>query len=475
MFFCAFPVDNGGGGSRRFIISTGQFLLCCLVLTILCLPDCVSAAGSGVKQLNIFNGDEHQPKTFETSSSCSTCHMNIYQQFSQSMHAASFTNPLFRKMYFDILLPRYEKDELLAGEMKDCIACHSPVTYLKKIGELPAEQQVSMKFSGVGCDFCHRITGYKGPVPGNGNYIAAPGMQKLGPFRQQSEWHHAYAELQTKSEFCAICHNRVNRFGLEIISTFSEWKESRYAREDIQCQDCHMSMMGFLVGGKPIFESGQASQNILAKSPVRDQLYSHRFPGAHSRSQINGSIRLDIQVDESVVVPGEDVIIYVIVDNSKSGHKFPTGTAELRMLSLEVVAEAGERTIPLAANSMNDGMYDVSGMGEFDEEILGEDFPEGRRLYRAICVNPEGQQTVYTFDAEKIIFDNRLQADEVRKEFFIFSIPNDIGPEFSLIANLYYLRYPDAFAEKHGVEKISPVKLASVSKQIVLSGKPAKK
>lgn len=472
MVFSSF-VDRGGGKGRRFVFSAGRIVFCCLALTMMSGADSIPAAEPGLIPLNIHEGNVQQPKTFETSSSCSTCHMNIYQQFSQSMHADSFTNPLFRKMYFDILLPRYEENKSLAGEMKDCIACHSPVTFLKKVGELPAEQQVSMKFSGVGCDFCHRVTGYKGPEPRNGNYIAEPGMQKFGPFRQQSEWHHAYAELQTKSEFCAICHSRINRFGLEIISTYSEWKESRYARQGIQCQDCHMNMMGFLTGGKPVFESGQASQNILAKSPVRDKLYTHRFPGAHSRSQIDGSIRLDIQVDESALVPGEELTINVIVDNSKSGHKLPTGTAELRMLYLDLVAEAGGRTISLPANSMNDGMFDVSGMGKFDKEILGENFPEGRRLYRAICVDPEGRQTQYTFDAEKIIFDNRLQADEIRKEFFLFSVPENIDHEFSLVANLYYLRYPESFAEKHGVEKAGPVKLASVSKRIVLSANAA--
>lgn len=415
---------------------------------------------------------KEKPKTFETSISCNICHVYIYQQFTESMHARSFTNPLFRTMFFDILLPRYKEDNTLAAETKECIACHSPVTYINTEGDIFAEQHVNQDISGVECDLCHRITGYRGPEPQGGNYIAEPGTKKFGPFSQQSAWHHTYSELQTKSEFCAICHNRVNRFGLEIIATFSEWQESRYAKIGIQCQDCHMSINGFLTDGKPVYESGYASQNSLAQSPMRERLYSHRFPGAHSESQVSGSIQLDILVDESSMSAGKETIIYVTVDNSRSGHKLPTGSTELRLLFLDLVAQVGEKILPLPANSLNGQMFDVSGRGRYDAEILGDTFPQGRRLYRAVCVDSAEKQTMYAFDAEKIIFDNRLLADEVRKELYIFPVPEDIGSRLTLTAKLYYLRYPDSFAEKVGAEKAKLIELASVRKDIEFGQQP---
>jgi len=398
--------------------------------------------------------------------------MNIYQQFSESMHARSFTNPLFRTMFFDILLQRYAEDDTLAEETKECIACHSPVTYINTEGNIFAEQHVIPDLSGVECDLCHRITGYKGSKPQSGNYIAEPGTKKFGPFPQQSDWHHAYSELQTKSEFCAICHNRVNRFGLEIISTFSEWQESRYAKIGIQCQDCHMNINGFLTSGKPVYESGHASQDSLAQSPKRDRLYTHRFPGAHSESQVNGSIKLDILVDESSLSAGKETIIYVTVDNSRSGHKLPTGSAELRLLYLDLVAQVGDKILHLPAHSLNHQMFDVSGRGKYDAEMLGGTFPQGRRLYRAICVDSAEKQTLYAFDAEKIIFDNRLLADEVRKELYIFPVPEDISSGLTLTAKLYYLRYPDSFAERIGAEKAKVIELASVRKEIEFDQQP---
>jgi len=410
------------------------------------------------------------PSTFAVSSTCSTCHQNIYQQFVVSMHARSFTNPLFKNMFFDRLLKRYTEDKTLKQETMDCVACHSPVTYFTSGGDTFAERYVNPENTGVECDFCHRISGYKGDRPQSGNYIAEPGMLKFGPIKEQSNWHHAYAELQTKSEFCAICHNRVNRLGLEIISTFSEWKESRYAKEGIQCQDCHMNVNGFLTGGKPVFESGYASQNSLAKSPERGRLYTHRFPGAHSESQVNGAISLGIQVDESSLIPGQESTIYVTVDNTKSGHKLPTGTAELRFLYLDISARIGDRIIPLQVGTLSPGKFDVSGMSSFDARILGEEFPQGKRLYRAICVDSSGVQTQFSYDAEKIIFDNRLDADEIRKEFFILPVPENVGPEMTITAQLYYLRYPDPFAAQLDVGRAKRIKLASVSKKVALGG-----
>lgn len=452
------------GKGQLFIFSARHFIFCIFFgMSVLLWTNGARAEFAGHKAI------AEQPETFEASSSCSICHQNIYKQFSESMHGKSFTNPVFIKMFFDVLLPRYAKDETLVNEVKECMACHSPVTYARTESKVFTLQGVDPEFTGVECDLCHRITGFDGLRPQNGNFIAEPGMQKYGPFQHQSDWHHVYLELQTKSEFCAICHERTNRLGLAIKTTFTEWQKSRYAKMGIECQDCHMNANGFLTGGKPMYDSGRASQNSLATSPQRDKLYTHRFPGAHSKSQVKGAIRLRIQVEESALVAGEETTIYVTVDNSKSGHKLPTGSAELRLVYLDLVAQVNGETVPLLPKSFNGKMFDVSGQGEFDAEILGESFPGGRRLYRAICVDADEQQTLYAFDAQKMIFDNRLQADEIRKEYFTFKVPEDIDQDVALVAQLYYLRYPDTFAEKLGVKKAKPVKLASARKKIVFS------
>jgi hypothetical protein len=416
-----------------------------------------------------YPGYQGDAGNFEPSSQCSICHENIYAQFRESMHAKSFINPFFRAIFFQELLPRHKGDASLTGEVAGCIACHSPITYAQMRGEIISIKSDAADVPGVECDFCHRISGYKGETPGSANYIAKPGRQKLGPFAQTSDWHHVYSELQTRSEICGICHNRVNRHGLEIISTFTEWRESRYAKHGIQCQDCHMTKQGFLTAGKPVYESGKASQNVLTFSPEREKLYTHRFPGAHSESQVKGALQLEIKIDKKVLVPGDEVEVQVIVDNSKTGHKMPTGSAEFRFLYLDFIAEIGDLIIPLPVESLSEEMFDVSGMGKFDSAFLTDDFPKGKRLYRAVCLDPEGQQTFYSFDAERIVFDNRLLADEIRREIFLLQVPDGAEQDILLTAKLYYKRYPDSVAAGLGIAKAKPVELASAAQNIAVT------
>lgn len=406
---------------------------------------------------------------FEPSIQCSICHENIYAQFRESMHSKSYANPFFRAVFFKELLPRHKQDKALTGEVAGCIACHAPILYTQTKGGTVSLKSDGPEVAGIECDFCHRISGYKGPEPGNANYIAEPGKQKLGPFKQTSDFHHVYAELQTRSEICGICHNRINRHNLAIIATFSEWRESRYARHGIQCQDCHMTVQGFLTAGRSVYESGRASQNVLTFSPERDKLYTHRFPGAHSESQVKGAIELAIKIDKEMLAAGEEVEVQVIVDNSKTGHKMPTGSAEYRFLYLDFTAETGDTVYPLPVESFSEDMFDVSGWGAFDSAVLTDDFPPGKRLYRAVCLDPDGRQTLFSFDAERIVFDNRLLPDEIRKEIYLLRVPENADKSITLTARLFYKRYPDSVAARFGLDKAEAVELASDTRQIAVT------
>jgi len=61
------------------------------------------------------------------------------------MHAKSFANPLFRKMYFDGVLKHSAKDEALIEEAEGCIACHSPLTFLMNRGKINSIKEEHIK------------------------------------------------------------------------------------------------------------------------------------------------------------------------------------------------------------------------------------------------------------------------------------------------------------------------------------------
>jgi hypothetical protein len=410
---------------------------------------------------------------YASSEFCRNCHNNIFEQHSESIHAGAFSNPLFRAQYFKEVLPQAEKTRELYEEAKKCVACHSPIDYIVREGRVFSEADVDPRTAGVTCDICHIIKGYTGNEPGNGNYITAEGGgEKRGPFQHEYNWHRDYSKLQTTSEFCGICHNAVNRAGLEVKSTYTEWKESRYAMEGIQCQDCHMNMIGMLINDKPVYEAGRAAEPpyaFMRKPPYRSILYTHSFPGAHSNSQMGGGImKVTIEADKTTASPGDVLRIDVLVDNSKTGHKMPSGSKELRQLWLELSAINGEKVIRIPASSTAEGSFDVSGMGRFDREILADDIPEGSRIYRTVFLDEEGKQTLNFYNAVKVAFDNRLAASEIRKESYSFTIPKDAKGKIALRASLTYLQYPTSFSGRFGLPQPERFEIATVLKEVLI-------
>lgn len=395
------------------------------------------------------------------SSECSKCHSKLYTEYSESMHGRSFENPVFQALYFKDLVPRALKEQDMNSEARTCISCHAPIASLTKNKLITSKGEVPDKISGVTCDFCHTIKGYKGLNPGDANYIAEPGNSKFGPFKYETAWHHVYSSLYGMSSYCAICHQRTNGKGLEIISTFREWQESSYANRGVQCQDCHMNINGFLKAGRPAYDSGKVAEMWVVDTQINteewDRLFTHRFPGAHSMTQVTGALTLDIEMEGEMVLPGDEITLNILVDNSRSGHKMPTGSAELRLLWLEVRAGYGEKTIPVRlVSAIEDEGYDA-----FNKEIAGNDISEGSRVYRAVLVDEAGKQTSNSYDAVKIIFDNRLNASEVRKEQYRITIPEDAAEGITLKADLYYLQYPDDFAKRLKIPEAQRIEIAS--------------
>jgi hypothetical protein len=376
------------------------------------------------------------------------------------MHAKSFSNPVFQAQYFEEVLPLLRKRPEMSEEARSCMACHNPA--VSRVLDTPLKQSIP-SIENVTCDFCHTLRGFTGTSPGDANYIAAPGEEKGGPLLCDTRWHHQYREFTTKSELCGTCHNDHNSHGLEVKSTYREWKESEYAARGIQCQDCHMNVIGFLVFGKAVYDRGKAAESTLVDPPARKKLYTHRFPGAHSRTQVAGAMSLSMEFDKATASPGEEIAVDVFVDNSRTGHKMPSGSTDLRLLWLEVKGSLGGEVIPARISSQAQGKMDyaVSGKGAFDAEVLGREFPEGDRMYRAVFVDGQGRQTLSFYDATEIIFDNRLDAGEVRKERFTFKLPPKRTGSFLLTASLQYLPYPEAFAKRMGLAKAEVVEVAS--------------
>jgi hypothetical protein len=437
--------------SIMYIVMGGAVALAC----------CTALAGS-----NKAAKPAPQTNSYDPTSMCKGCHDQIVAQHLQSEHEKSFTNPAFQAQYQKDLLPKAKTNSNLYSEARECIACHEPIAYATKGPNVISLQSINPEMNGVTCDICHCITGYRGAKPQNGNYIVAPSEKKLGPFKEQSDWHHAYSELQTKSEICAVCHEAVNNHGLRIKATFTEWQESAFRGQDVHCQDCHMNVDGFLTAGKPRFSSGKAASMTLGSAPQRERLYTHQFPGAHSKSQVEGAITLTIEATPAQISQSRTIAIDVTVDNTRTGHSMPSGSADLRLLWLEVTARMDNILfrVPLIAGEPDaadqSSLYALAGLGTFDARLVGPEIPKGSRVYRAIFADAKGEPTLNSYDAVSKMFDNRLKAAEKRKESYRLTIPEGVNDGIVIGATLKYLPYSSIFTGAFGLPEPTAVIVA---------------
>jgi hypothetical protein len=363
---------------------------------------------------------------------CGGCHEKKFKDWEGAMHSVAFTDPF------------YWKEAEMAGEEAGekvrnfCHSCHSPVGILRK--EIPekADEASEIAKKGIFCDFCHTVKGRKGI--GNASYDPDPGRVKRGPLKDaESPFHEtAYSELHTKGEFCGMCHDVTHPVnGLPIERTYTEWREGPYAKEGIQCQDCHMTP-----GPGP----SKPEKGIVATyGSLRENVHHHLAVGGNTLMtkylELNGAYakaveRLRYAAKIEIQNPGKlkkDVNeIKVRVTNKGAGHYLPTGLTEIRemWIYLEIKDAKGK---------------EIFVSGKLDKE--GNVDPKAV-MYHTILGDKEGKPTVKMWEAEKILYDHRIPPKESVTESYKVEIPPQVKPPFKIKAVLYYRSAPQKIINK---------------------------
>jgi hypothetical protein len=439
------------------------------------------AACAGDKLQNHSDVDEHfVPRLkypYESSGLCSGCHPEQYQQYEVSMHAKAFTNPLFYSQYFNQVVPRALSNPAYIPEARKCIACHAPVVFMNYTGLVSTPTQATRFETGVTCDFCHTLAGYGK----NGDYEQVDTRKKQGPFQEEgSATHHAeFSTYLSSEEYCGECHGDTNHIGKGVKSTYTEWKESGYGKRGLACQECHMNRDGFIRNGVAQFASGQAAyMNIgfkTKKQEEHEKLYDHSFPGAHSINQLKDALSLEFKTGTKTTDANGIFPFVLIVNNQRTAHKMPTGSSDLRFMWLVVTATTADgTTIPVSLHREKTGSgidFSISGEAPDDAKLFTGDVPKGARLYRAVLVNSSGRQSLFQPEKLRIVFDNRLSADEIRKEGYYLKLPNSYSGKITLEAHLFYKGAPSEYTRSMQIPDLPPVKIASHKKQVTILNK----
>ena len=400
----------------------------------------------------------------------SSCHTEFYQQWTQAMMSQAYTHHWDEIEYFKLAVPHAEKDEKVAEVKAGCNGCHTPIAYLAGDVPPPYPSENSRANESVSCDVCHSITGFEGDTPFNFNYIMSPGDTKYSSRKGgvTSPAHNIVkSELHSSGDFCGICHNEKSPFDTWVKSTHLEWKEGPYYEEGVQCQDCHMT--------KTEFKSASMGE-------VHPDIKLHLFHGAHDPgSKVRGTIEVRINPDIREVEPGGVVKLTASVFNQKTGHKFPTGSVEDRIVWLHVEAiDANGKVYNIPVDKKGfDGeeltigadvlAYQDMGIALDDPNFAGvqrDAIPVGDRIFRKPYLDPQGRMTIQQWNTASFGPDYRLGPKETKIETYTFKLPFDIaeGP-VKVTATVNYQKLITSVGEYLGVpaEEMETIKVGEHS------------
>ncbi len=371
---------------------------------------------------------------FESPQRCAQCHKEIHTEWKSSMMSQAYTHHWDEIEYFKLAVAQAEKDPKVAEVKAGCNGCHAPAAFFIGDTPPPLPSAGSRANESVACDICHTISGFKGDIPHNFNYVLNPGKVKYGPREGLvSPFHETkYSDFVKSADFCGTCHNEMDPYGLWVKSTHLEWKEGPYSKQGVRCQDCHM----WRYPGK----SADMGQDL-------PDMAHHNFPGAHVPSKYRGTIELKVYADAAEYEPGDKAVFRVHLYNAKTGHKFPTGSVEDRQLWLEVhaVDAKGNRfKLPVDKKGFPGEEYTISSNAlayqDIGDMMLGlpdftglkrDDLEEGHRVFRMAYFDPKGRMTIGQWNTASFGADYRIGPRETKIESYSWTLPQTL-PEGTL-------------------------------------------
>ncbi|MCB9205964.1 MAG: hypothetical protein H6611_01400 [Ignavibacteriales bacterium] len=384
-----------------------------------------------------------------------SCHVDFYQQWTQAMMSQAYTHHWDEIEYFKLAVPHAEKDEKVAEVKAGCNGCHTPIAFIAGDVPPPFPSENSRANESVSCDVCHSITGFEGDTPFNFNYIMSPGKTKYSSRKSgitSPEHEIVKSELHSSGDFCGICHNEKSPFGTWVKSTHLEWKEGPYYKEGVQCQNCHMT--------KAEFKSASMGE-------VHPDTKLHLFHGAHDPGKVKGTIEVRIHPDIREAEPGEVVKLTAALFNQKTGHKFPTGSVEDRIVWLHVEAVDSKGNvfhIPVDKKGFDGEEYTIAadvlayqdmGIALDDPDFKGvqrDAVPVGDRIFRKPYFDPQGRMTIQQWNTKSFGPDYRIGPRETKIETFTFTLPNEIAEgKVKVVATINYQKLVTSVGEFLGV------------------------
>lgn len=310
---------------------------------------------------------EKNAAEFHPPSACADCHPQQFEEWSGSLHALAFVDPVYQG--------ELHKGIKAVGRdiARQCEGCHTAAAMVRgELGKANFKEHSELALAGVSCDVCHSVSGVThqqtpSREPENGSLVLAPGrddgtLVKRGPFAPTADCGGGFHDcgesaLHRSADLCASCHQVLHydkHFPIE--ATYQEWKGSPYAQEGIGCQDCHMvetaTFLRAAAFAKParadyrhFFNGANYLLYHLARAAALksgDEAGARRFGQQYDMAVARLQAAAGLEISP-VYVDGRLLELRVRVKNLRAGHSLPTSLTNVRQMWLElrVVDEKG--------------------------------------------------------------------------------------------------------------------------------------
>ncbi len=416
---------------------------------------------------------DFQIENFESAEMCKSCHPTHFEEWSGSMHAYSFKDPVWYALHSNEQQHFEENEDQELGQF--CIMCHSPVAFLT--GEIQDPKLLTIESSeslvpqireGVTCSFCHAVT-HMSPTTevdvSSGNLEAIQFFLntdsvlhiKYGPLENpiESGYHESqYHPDYDLSEYCRGCHNMTIN-GNDAEMTFSEWGGTAFQAMSVECQSCHMETYpGYAV-----------DRFLFPDAPYRENLHSHDFSGIDQalttfpqeeaqenaiRELLFGSAEVNFfNTPPDSLNDGDSLKLKLIVSNN-AGHNFPSGVTFSRQLWLEVLAVMDGDTLYKSGHLNPEGdLYDfyIDSVGVTDPDLT---------VFRTILYNSEGDSGLLKVSVGTMDWmnGNTILAGGSKTAEYEFFVPAEVQGNLTVSARLRFRAIPPFFARYLDLEEV---------------------
>lgn len=169
----------------------------------------------------------------------------------------------------------------------------------------------------------------------------------------------------------------------------------------------------------------------------------HLFHGAHDPGKIAGVVELRVHPDIREAEPGETVKFTIALFNQKTGHKFPSGSVEDRIvwMHVEAIDEKGNvYHLPVDKKGFTGEEYTIGsdilayqdmGIALDQPEFKGvqrDGIPIGDRIFRMPYFDPQGRMTIQQWNTASQGVDYRIGPRETKIETCTFNLPDTLPP-----------------------------------------------